>query len=298
MPEGPIECSPQNHLMTSDEIEELARFFVDLGVRKIRLTGGEPMVRKDFSDVVKRLSRLPVELTMTTNGIFLDKYFQLLKDSGMRSVNISLDSLDPQTFFRITKRDQFQKVWDNIELSLQGGIRTKINVVAMAEMIENELAEFIEITRDKDLHVRFIEFMPFSGNRWTSNRVIPAGQMLKLVESEYDVVKLWDEPHATAKKYKVVGYEGTFAFITTMSDHFCSSCNRMRLTADGKLKNCLFGKKEVDLLAALRSEKPLLPLVAESIQAKHQTLGGQLHEDYKQIISTELENRSMINIGG
>jgi molybdenum cofactor biosynthesis protein A len=298
MPDGPLNCLPAKDLMSVDEIVHMAETFVRLGVKKIRLTGGEPMVRKEFAEILERLSALPVELTMTTNGILVDKYLPLLKKCGIRSLNVSLDSLDRETFFKITKRDQFNRVWNNIELLLREDFRVKINAVAMSNLIEKELVDFIEITRQVPLHVRFIEFMPFDGNKWSSNRVITASEMLRFVKSEYDVVKLRDEPHATAKKYKVIGFEGTFAFITTMSEHFCGSCNRLRLTADGKLKNCLFGQDEWDLLTSLRDNQSVLPLIERAVLAKHAKLGGQLHEDFEKNEAGEIKNRSMINIGG
>jgi len=267
-------------------------------VSKIRLTGGEPLVRKEFPLILKKLSSLPVELTLTTNGVYIDKQLELIKDCGVKSINISLDSLNPDTFFKITKRDDFHRVMDNIQLLVDSDLHVKVNAVAVSGLIESELADFIEFTRQRPLHVRFIEFMPFDGNKWSSNKVITAGQMLQLVQSVYDVVKLNDEPHSTAKKFKVVGYEGTFAFITTMSEHFCGDCNRLRITADGKLKNCLFGKEEWDLLAAHRRGEDILPLLVQGVRSKFEKLGGQLNPDYQKIRIENINNRSMIKIGG
>jgi molybdenum cofactor biosynthesis protein A len=298
MPDENIQCMPNSHLMSTDEIESLAKTFVELGVEKIRLTGGEPMVRKEFPEIIRRLAQLPVELSLTTNGVLAHKHIDLFKEAGIRSLNLSLDTLNPEVFKKLTKRDQFQQVWDNIQLLLDNNFRLKINVVALSGVIENELCDFVEITRKLPLHVRFIEFMPFAGNHWKSEKVFTAKQMLELVERDYDIVKLKDEPHATAKKYKAVGHEGTFAFITTMSEHFCGDCNRMRITADGKMKNCLFGKEEMDLLGALRKGEPVRPLIENSIARKHAVMGGQFGKDFKQADADKLENRSMINIGG
>jgi cyclic pyranopterin phosphate synthase len=298
MPNEEIECLPNSKLMSTGEIEQIAKTFVDLGVKKIRLTGGEPLVRKEFPDIVQRLSKLPVELTMTTNGVLVHKHIQLLKDAGIRSLNVSLDTLNPETFFKLTKRNQFQQVWDNILLLLEHGFRVKVNAVALNGIIEDELLDFVRITEKLPLHVRFIEFMPFSGNHWKSEKVITAKQMLEVVQAEMEVVKLQDQVHDTAKKYKVVGYEGTFAFITTMSEHFCGDCNRMRVTADGKMKNCLFGKEEMDLLGTLRKGEDILPLIRLSIFRKHAMLGGQFSPDYLKAEADKIENRSMIKIGG
>ncbi|HET7360707.1 MAG TPA: radical SAM protein, partial [Salinimicrobium sp.] len=197
MPEENMQCLPNKDLMQVDEIETIAKIFVDLGVKKIRLTGGEPMVRKEFPEILKRVSKLPVELSLTTNAVLAHKYLENLKAAGVRSLNISLDTLNPKTFKKITKRDNFQRVWDNILLLLKEGFRVKINAVGIEGVIEKEILDFVEITRNLPLHVRIIEFMPFSGNNWDSGKVITADQMLKWAREEYDMVKLKDEPHAT-----------------------------------------------------------------------------------------------------
>lgn len=298
MPEENIQCLPHKHLMQVDEILQLAGIFVGLGVKKIRLTGGEPMVRKEFPEILEKISKLPVELSLTTNAVLAHKYLENLKAAGVRTLNVSLDTLNPETFRKITKRDQFKRVWDNILLLLNEGFRIKINAVAMEGMVEKEILDFVEITRNLPLHVRMIEFMPFSGNNWNSKKVITADTMLNWARKEYDLVKLQDEPHATAKKYKAIGHRGTFAFITTMSEYFCGSCNRMRLTADGKMKNCLFGNEEMDLLGSLRKGAEIVPLIETSIARKHAVMGGQFSENYKDAKASEIQNRSMIKIGG
>lgn len=298
MPQEEMEWMPQSRLMSADEIVELAEVFVELGVTKIRLTGGEPLVRKDAGDIIQRLSKLPVELSLTTNGILVPKYIDLLKESGVKSINVSLDTLSPEKFKRLTRRDQFQQVWNSIMLLLEEGFRVKINAVAMLGQIEDELVDFIQLTKKYPLHIRFIEFMPFQGNSWDSKKVLTAGEMLKIAGSKLDFKKLTDKPHSTAKKYKVSGYAGTFAFITTMSEHFCGSCNRLRLTADGKIKNCLFGKDELDLLSRLRNGEEVRSLIHESLAKKHAILGGQFSADYQLTQADKIENRSMIKIGG
>ncbi len=298
MPDENIQCLPNKHLMQVDEIEQIAATFVDLGVNKVRLTGGEPLVRKEFREILQRLSKLPVEISLTTNAVLAHKFIADFKAAGVRSINVSLDTLNSETFKRITKRDQFHKVWDNILLLLKEGFRVKINAVAIEGVIEKEVLDFVAITKDLPLHVRMIEFMPFEGNHWNSKKVITAKQMLEWVETEYDMVKLKDEPHATAKKYKAIGHEGTFAFITTMTEHFCGDCNRMRLTADGKMKNCLFGSEEMDLLGMLRAGKPIEPLIRNSVLRKHAVMGGQFKRSYKNADASQLKNRSMIKIGG
>lgn len=284
--------------MQVNEIEQIAKTFVGLGVNKIRLTGGEPLVRKEFREILNRLSRLPVEISLTTNAVLIHKFIDDLKSAGVRSVNVSLDTLSADTFKKITKRDQFDLVWRNIQLLLKEGFRVKINAVAIEGVIEKEILDFVQITRDLPLHVRMIEFMPFEGNHWSSKKVITATQMLKWVEAEYDMVKLKDEPHATAKKYKAIGHEGTFAFITTMTEHFCGDCNRMRITADGKMKNCLFGRDEMDLLGTLRKGENIQPLIKLAVLRKHAVMGGQFKKSYKDAEASQIKNRSMIRIGG
>jgi molybdenum cofactor biosynthesis enzyme MoaA len=298
MPNEEISCLPNSHLMSTSEIKTIATTFVNLGVNKIRLTGGEPLVRKEFGDILESLSELPVELTLTSNGVLIHKYIDQLKKAGVRSLNISLDALNPETFFKLTKRNQFQQVWDNILLLLREGFRVKLNAVALNGIIEDEVLDFVAITRDLPLHVRFIEFMPFSGNHWKSEKVITAKQLLDLITPHFEIVKLVDQKHDTAKKYQAVGHKGTFAFITTMSSHFCGDCNRMRLTADGKMKNCLFGKEEMDLLGTLRKGEDIVPFIHKSIYNKHAVLGGQMTSDYQKANADEIENRSMIKIGG
>lgn len=298
MPEEDIQSMPNTHLMQPDEIEIIARKFVALGVKKIRLTGGEPLVRKEFPQIIQSLSKLPVELTMTSNGVLVDKHLESLKAAGIRKVNISLDTLNQETFFKLTKRDQFTKVWENIQLLLNHDFRVKINVVALNGIIEKELLGFVRLTKDLPLHVRFIEFMPFAGNLWNKDKVLTAAKMLEMVKNDFEVIKLQDAPNDTAKAFQAIGHQGTFAFITTMSEHFCGTCNRLRITADGKMKNCLFGKDEIDLLGKLRACEDIEPYIRLSVRKKHAALGGQFSPDYTKAEADKIENRSMIKIGG
>jgi len=298
MPEECHSFMKQAQLMTSEEIEALAKIFVKHGVRKIRLTGGEPLVRKDFDEILQRLSVLGVELLITTNGSLVHRHIEALKKAGVTSVNVSLDSLKGNTFEHITKRNAFEQVWSNILLLLENDFRVKINAVAIRGSIEHELVDFIELTRNKPLHVRFIEFMPFTGNSWHKNKVITAQELLANVQEQYDIIKLKDEPHATASKYKAIGFEGTFAFITTMSKQFCGECNRLRLTAEGKIKNCLFGKDELDLLSALRNGDGIEELIFKSVQLKHAAMGNQFEKGYQLTNVNHVINRSMVSIGG
>jgi cyclic pyranopterin phosphate synthase len=298
MPEEDYEFTPASRLMQPNEIESLAKIFVDNGVNKIRLTGGEPLVRKDAAEIIDRLSRLPVDLTLTTNATRLHDFVDILEKAKVRSLNISLDTLDPDKFNIITRRDGFRKVMDNIHLMLARNFIVKINVVVMKGLNDNEIPDFVEWTKDLPVQVRFIEFMPFDGNRWTSNQVFTWTDMLNKIEENYTPLRLHDGINDTDKKYKIEGHKGSFSVISTMSAPFCSGCNRMRLTADGKMKNCLFSTRETDLLTALRNNEDVLPLIQESIHSKAKELGGQFTKDFEKIHTEDLNNRSMISIGG
>jgi GTP 3',8-cyclase len=284
--------------MTADEIEYIASVFVNEGVNKIRLTGGEPLIRKDTKEIIKRLAKFPVELAITTNGVFVDEFIDVFKESGLHSVNVSLDSLDKEKYFEITKRDEYVKVKKNIDLLISNNFTVKVNAVMMKGVNDDEIINFVEWTKEVPVHVRFIEFMPFTGNQWSNRRVIPQKEIMNLISSKFNYTKLTDEKNDTAKKYIADGHKGTFAVISTMSSPFCNGCNRMRLTTDGKMKNCLFSKKEVDILSALRSGEDILPLIKLCVSNKEQALGGQFTAAYKNTDASKINNRSMINIGG
>jgi cyclic pyranopterin phosphate synthase len=298
MPEEEYTFTAASKLMQADEIEAISKIFVANGVKKIRLTGGEPLVRKDAADILKKLSKLDVKLTLTTNGTRLHEFVDVIKEVGITSLNISLDTLQKDRFLLMTKRDQFERVRSNIDLMLQQGIHVKVNAVVMKGLNDDEINDFVAWTKEQPVHIRFIEFMPFSGNRWNSERVMTWQEILERVSTTYDVLPLDREKHDTAKKYIVPGHQGTFAVISTMSAPFCGDCNRMRLTADGKMKNCLFSTSETDLLGALRSGEDILPLIHQSILDKKKALGGQFTTDLEKIDTEKLENRSMITIGG
>lgn len=298
MPEEKYAFAPAAKLMQVDEIETIAKLFVENGVKKIRLTGGEPLVRKDAPKILKSLGKLDIELAITTNGIRVDEMLNELLEANIKAINISLDTLQPEKFLKITRRDLFHRVKNNIELLLRNNIRVKINVVVMKGLNDDEILDFIALTKHNNIEVRFIEFMPFSGNQWTSNQVFTLHEILVKVSSKYDAIPVAPEPNDTSSRYTIDGHVGSFAVISTMSQPFCDTCNRMRLTADGKLKNCLFSKDETDLLGALRSGHDILPLIHQTMKAKAKALGGQFSGVFENIDASKLENRSMITIGG
>ena len=298
MPEEDYQFTPSQQLMQVDEIEMIAKTFVQEGVKKIRLTGGEPLVRKDFAEILQKLAKLNVEITMTTNGTRLHEYVDVIKAAGIKSLNISLDTLQKDRFLLMTKRDKQQQVMRNIQLMLDNGINVKVNVVAMKGINEEEILDFVAWTKSTPVHIRFIEFMPFDGNKWNSDKVITLQQILEKITSKYEVESLERLPHETAKRFKVPGHAGTFAVISTMTAPFCGDCNRMRLTADGKMKNCLFSTSETDLLTALRNGTEINSLIHQNIGEKKQALGGQFTTDMDKIETNSLHNRTMISIGG
>lgn len=298
MPEEDYDFTPASRLMQPAEVLALAKTFVEQGVKKIRLTGGEPLVRKDAAEIILALGKLPVELVITTNGTRIVEMLPVLIEAGIKTVNISLDTLQPEKFFMITRRDVFHQVRSNIELLLQHKIAVKINMVVMKGLNDSEIKDFIDWTKHNPIQIRFIEFMPFTGNKWTSNKMFSLEEILAVVEKDFVVLPVKPAPNDTAKSFMIPGHEGSFAIISTMTAPFCSTCNRMRLTADGKLKNCLFSDGETDLLAALRNNEDVLPLIKASIWSKKKELGGQLITNFENIDADAIKNRSMITIGG
>ncbi|GGI25400.1 GTP 3',8-cyclase [Pedobacter mendelii] len=298
MPEEDYDFTPASRLMQPTEVLALAKTFVAQGVKKIRLTGGEPLVRKDAAEIILGLGKLPVELVITTNGTRIAEMLPVLIEAGIKTINISLDTLEPNKFLLITRRDVFHQVRSNIELLLQHKITVKINMVVMKGLNDDEIKDFIDWTKHNPIQIRFIEFMPFAGNKWTSNKMFSLQEILQLIEKDFIVLPVKSAPNDTAKGFMIPGHEGSFAIISTMTAPFCSTCNRMRLTADGKLKNCLFSVGETDLLTALRAGNDVLPLIKASIWAKEKELGGQLGKHFESLDAETLTNRSMITIGG
>ena len=298
MPEEDYQFTPNQQLMQADEIEAIAKAYVEEGVKKIRLTGGEPLVRKDFAEILNRLGKLKVEITMTTNGTRLHEFVDVIKNSGIKSLNISLDTLQKDRFILMTKRDKQEQVMRNIQLMLENGINVKVNVVAMKGVNDEEIIDFVQWTKETPVHIRFIEFMPFDRNKWNSDKVITLQQILDKVSTQFEIEPLSRLPHETAKKFKVPGHAGTFAVISTMTAPFCGDCNRIRLTADGKMKNCLFSQSETDILGAYRKGEDIKPLIYQNINEKKEALGGQFTIDMEKIETTALHNRTMISIGG
>lgn len=301
MPEAGVPLSPRSHLMTYEEIYTIAKTFVDNGVTKIRLTGGEPLIRKDIPVILEKLSSLPVELSITSNAVIIDKFIDTLKANGIKNINVSLDSLDREKFKEITRRDEFKRVYDNILLLVKEGFKVKLNAVLIKDFNDNEIVDFINLTRDLPISVRFIEFMPFDGNKWDLKKMVSYKQVMQYVNSSFeekDVIRLEDAPNDTSKNYKIEGFTGSFAIISSVTNPFCDSCNRLRLTANGRLKNCLFSASESDLLTALRAGKSIEPVIKKAVAIKAKVRAGMDSLDKLQDPKLHGKNRSMITIGG
>lgn len=284
--------------MSAEEIDHLASVFVKLGIKKIRLTGGEPLLRKDFHDIINLLSKHPIELAVTTNGIYMDEFLDDFKKAGIKSVNVSLDTLSKEKFISITKRDYFNRTMDNINLLLANNFHVKVNVVLMRGMNDDEILDFIAWSKNLSIHLRFIEFMPFIGNRYEKGKTVSHDEVLEKIKSSYQVIKLNDSINDTAKKYCIPGHESTFAFISTISQPFCEGCNRIRLTSDGKLRNCLFAQSETDLLKPLRNGENITSLIEATIYKKEQIRGGHADVDAMTSDSLNPSARAMVRIGG
>lgn len=292
-------CMPENNcflpgskLMTADEIFKFAEKFVfEFGVSKIRFTGGEPLVRGDAAKIIDSIGKLPVELAVTTNGIMLDRFLPLFKKIGLTSINVSLDSIDPEKFMQITRRPEFHTVKNNIDLALNEGFRVKINMVVMKSVNENEVIDFAKWSLKKPVNIRFIEFMPFIGNKWEWEKVISCSEMKEKIEERYRLIKLVDKQNATSKGYRIKEAQGSLSFICTVTEPFCESCNRIRLTADGKLQNCLFARNEIDLLSALRNGKDIDELILSHIDSKAAVQGGKSPCE-------KVTEKTMVSIGG
>ena len=301
MPANGIVLSPKASLMTADEIHAIAQTFVNNGVDKIRLTGGEPLLRKDFPEIIAQLASLKTEISITTNGILIDKHIAVLKQFNIKKINLSLDTLIPFKFQTITLRNQFEKVIDNLHLLLNNDFKIKVNVVLIKGFNDNEIIDFINLTRYLPLSIRFIEFMPFAGNQWDRSKMVSQNEILDIVKAQFpasEIEKLEDEKNFTSREFKIKNYLGNFGIISSITNPFCDGCNRIRLTANGKIKNCLFSNSETDLLTPYRNGESLEDLIAFTIKNKNKIRAGMSTiEDMNNPVFHQ-DNRSMIAIGG
>ena len=257
MPADGLPWLERDEILTFEEIERLVRLLVGLGIEDVRLTGGEPLVRREFPRLVSMLSPIDglADLSLTTNGYLLERDADALVAAGIGRVNVSIDSLARDRFFQITRRDALPQVLRGLAaIGAHERIRPiKVNAVAMRDFTEREVGGFVELARTSDYQVRFIEFMPLDGDgAWTADAVLTGAEIRALIEREHALIEVEREPSATARVFRFADGAGEIGFINPVSEPFCSDCNRLRLTAEGKLRTCLFSIHETDLRAPLR----------------------------------------------
>ena len=275
MPEE-MEFYSKGQILTYEEILRLSQVACSLGVDKIRLTGGEPLVRRDLPKLVRALTELGTltDLSLTTNGARLAEMAGELWDAGLRRINVSLDSLDPETFAELTRRPLFDAVMRGLDEAARVGFAPiKVNAVAMRGFTEGELLRFADLAREKAYQVRFIEFMPLDGDGgWDRSQVLTASEILEAIGARYPLERV-SPPGSSdpATLYRFTDGRGEIGIIPTVTDPFCATCNRIRLTADGKLRNCLFAVDETDLKTPMRAgatDEELAWMFVESVQGK------------------------------
>eukprot|EP01023_Acetabularia_acetabulum_P003261 TRINITY_DN11381_c0_g1_i1.p1 TRINITY_DN11381_c0_g1~~TRINITY_DN11381_c0_g1_i1.p1 ORF type:complete len:497 (-),score=64.18 TRINITY_DN11381_c0_g1_i1:1963-3384(-) len=299
MPEEGVQLTPTEKLLSTEEILRVARIFVANGVDKIRLTGGEPTIRKDIVELCQELKSIPglKFLAMTTNGLVLAKKLPLLKQAGLDGINISVDTLQEERFIKMTRRKGHDRVMTSIHKALEFQFDpVKVNVVVMKGQNEDEIPEFVELTRHLPLNVRFIEYMPFDGNVWSRQKMVSYREMMDIIQKRYNcALEVIPSPKSeVAKNFRMPGFAGSVSFITSMTQHFCHDCNRLRIMADGNLKVCLFGASEVSLLDAMRegaSDEDLETVISAAVDRKKAAHAGMFE-------IAKRKNRAMIQIGG
>ncbi|HEU0120605.1 MAG TPA: GTP 3',8-cyclase MoaA, partial [Bryobacteraceae bacterium] len=299
MPEGPIPFLEREEILSYEEIERVARVAVSLGVRKLRITGGEPLVRKDLPALVERLCGIPgvEDVGLTTNAVLLAGQANALWQAGLRRLNVHLDTLDRERFLRITRRDDFPRVMEGIEQALAVGFQIKINAVAVTNLCEPDIVPLARFGRERGVEIRYIEFMPLDAQGlWTADKVLLQDQMMAMLAREIgELIAIPDtDPRAPATEYRFADGIGRIGFISSVSKPFCMNCNRLRLTSDGKLRYCLFAIEETDVKEILRgggSDEQIAAAMQDTVRKKW--IGHEIHS--KQFIAPP---RPMYSIGG
>jgi cyclic pyranopterin phosphate synthase len=258
MPAEGLPWLQRDALLTYEEITRLVRLLSSMGVHDVRLTGGEPLVRRDLWRLVEQLSAIEDvhDLSLTTNGYLLTRQVDDLVRAGLRRLNVSLDSLAQDRFFQLTRRDSLAQVLEGLEAAQRHPeLRPiKVNVVALRDFTEDEVIRFAEFARRNPYEVRFIEFMPLDADHaWTRDKVLPNADIVAMIDAVYPLEPVGRERHGTARRYRFADGNGTMGFISPVSEPFCGDCNRIRLTAEGELRTCLFSMTETDLRGPLRS---------------------------------------------
>ncbi|MFZ1731535.1 MAG: GTP 3',8-cyclase MoaA [Bacteroidota bacterium] len=290
-------ASSLSHLLSDTEILRIVGILAGQGIRKVRLTGGEPLLRTDIVELARNLTAIPgVEtLALTTNGVRLAHMAGALRDAGLSSVNVSLDSLQADRFAVITQRRQFETVCAGIDAALTAGFdHVKINAVIMRGVNDDELFAFADFANERDIQVRFIEYMPFAGNAWQRGGYVAGEEMRARLSTRFCLEPVSTADASVAETWKMAGRHGSLGFISALSCQFCDSCNRLRLTADGALKNCLFSDHEISLRDAIRqgaSDDDVLALVRSSLHGKNAN-----HAPVASLAAAA--GRSMVRTGG
>jgi GTP 3',8-cyclase len=298
MPQEGWQLKPRAEILSLEEILRVAGLCVESGIEKIRITGGEPLIRHNIEWLIEKLAILPglKTLGLTTNGALLKEKAHTLRSAGLQSVNISIDTLRQDRFQEITLRNLFEQVMNGIETALAVGFfPLKLNVVVMRGVNDDEIFDFVEFVRNRPINIRFIEFMPFKGNRWHKDMLIPYREMFDIIARKYDLIpQLSANPHTTAKDYTIDGWQGNVSFITPLSEDFCANCNRLRIAADGSIKSCLFYPAETNLRETLRNEatdeqlREIIQTALNNKRPSHPAEGELLNHD----------SHSMTGIGG
>jgi len=301
-------CNPKENqikiakkeLLTYEEFIRLIRIFIKLGINKIRFTGGEPLIRKDVMNFFKEVSELKkiygFELGITTNGTLLSENLKNLKQYGFSQLNVSLDTLDKKKFEKITGRDDFQNVMNAIVKSFDSGFYPiKINCVVMKGINDDEIFNFIELTKENNYNIRFIEYMPFSNNKWDKDYFISSKDILNKIKLKY---QLFDAGHSgVADEFGIHGHKGKIGLISPISNHFCYNCNRLRITAEGNMKLCLFTNKNESLnLKILLNDSKISDAIIERMISEKLISKNETHPDINKLRT--LKDNNMINLGG
>ncbi|MBL8240359.1 MAG: GTP 3',8-cyclase MoaA [Bryobacterales bacterium] len=276
MPEGPIPFLEREEILSFEEIERVATVAVSLGVRKLRITGGEPLVRKDLPVLVERLCRIDGvnDVGLTTNGVLLAQFAEELWAAGLRRLNVHLDTLDAERFTRITRRDDFGRVMAGLDRALELGFDVKINAVAAANLCEPDVVPLALFGRERGVEIRYIEFMPLDAQGlWKKSKVLLQDSIMEMLRKEIgELIEIPDQdPRAPATEYRFADGVGRVGFISSVSRPFCMNCNRLRLTSDGKMRYCLFAIEELDVKEILRSggsDAELAEVIQETVRRK------------------------------
>lgn len=306
-----IYCNPNSHVnsngkkdhfLTFEEIERIVRLFSGkLGFKKVRFTGGEPLVRKDVFELFENIGKIQkdfnLQLGITTNGSLVENKTRLLKGYGFQNLNISLDTLNREKFKRITGKDELEKVISVIDEAERNRFNpVKVNVVVIKGINDDEILDFINLFKDRNVNIRFIEFMPFGSNDWERNGFLNYKEIKKLVEKDISLIPIVNKKNAVSKDFQMAGHSGRVSFITSISEHFCSTCNRVRVSSDGKFRVCLFsqGENTVDFKEMFRngySDEEIIVQLDRAIKTK-----WEKHPKPEELANAI--NNNMMAIGG